>query len=121
MELIINTLINNYLIVSMDDDRLLFEITNNERACLDLRKKMNNDLLAISQRQLSKVFDETKRAELRIFLLNKIAIYTRLIDHYTKLADRWKKQGHTLASKVALVLVENEKLNLESFCELIVD
>lgn len=120
METVITTLSNNYLLISMDDERLLSEINNNDRGCLDIRQKMNHDLMTVSQNQLSKLgYDGRKLAELRVFLINKTTVYTKLINHYSKLSEQWKKQGHILASRVALVLVENEKLNLESFCDLI--
>jgi hypothetical protein len=121
MKSIITTLGKNYLKVSMDDARLLWEIKNNIDHSLQLRKKMNKDLVAISTYELSKLDNHQKHVEMGMFLLEtNTKIYIKVIDHYVGLAKKWKNEGHLQASNVALDLMKKERMKLESFCELVI-
>jgi len=112
---IINVISSNYLLVSLDESRLFFDIHHNREDVIKLRAKLNHDFIVTVERFVKSEDDIERRRRYTTILMSKMPMYVMLIHNYERLSKKWDSQGHRLHASVARVLMENERLNLYQY------
>lgn len=115
----INVIGSNYVLVSIDEGKLLSDIQFNRDDAIKLRAKMHHDFITAVERFIKREPDVNKRKLFRTPLMGKMPMYTMIIHHYERLAEKWDERGLELPASVARVLMENERLNLYQYDSLL--
>ena len=103
---------SNYLLVSINEDRLFDDIKYRRDEAVYIRQKLHIDFI---KAVINVIKISNNPPSLHAGLCKKYHIYCNLIHFYDSLSKKWSKQGFELAASVAKLLCENEKLNLIQF------